>query len=232
VHFASRLAMDIDGLGEKLVDQLVEHHLVETVADLYELTVVQVAGLERMAEKSAQNLIRAIEESKHTTFPRFLYALGIREVGEATALALARHFGNLDALMAAGEDDLMQVEDVGPVVAAYVVAFFRAEHNLEVIERLRKLGVSWPDLTEAGTDRPLMGQTWVLTGTMQAFTRDEAKALLQQLGAKVSGSVSSKTRCVVVGDSPGSKLTRAQSLGVEVMNEEAFLTFLKRHGLK
>ncbi len=230
-HFASRLAMDIEGLGTKLVDQLVDTGLVESVADLFGLSVEQLAGLERMATKSAGNLVRSIENSKQTTLPRFLYALGIREVGEATALALAQHFGRLDKLMAASEAELMEVDDVGPVVAAYVHAFFKAEHNLEVIQRLQQLGVSWSDMQSSRVDQPLRGETWVLTGTLEGITRPEAKARLQKLGAKVAASVSQKTSCVVAGESAGSKLAKAHALNITVLNEAEFRRFLSDHGV-
>ncbi|GAB4359302.1 MAG: NAD-dependent DNA ligase LigA [Gammaproteobacteria bacterium] len=231
-HFASRRAMDIEGLGDKLVDQLVETGLVETVADLYDLTVEQLAGLERMGEKSARNLVNAIEASKETTLQRFLFALGIREVGEATATALASHLGSLDAIRQADEEQLQRVPDVGPVVAGHIVRFFRQPHNIEVVEALIDRGVHWPPVEPiVGQEAPLAGQTFVLTGTLRSMTRDEAKARLQALGAKVAGSVSRKTSYVVAGEEPGSKLAKAESLGVAVLDEAAFIALLRKHGV-
>ncbi len=224
-HFASRKAMDIDGLGEKLVEQLVERELISTVADLFSLTVEQVAGLERMGKKSAENLINALERSKQTTLSRFIYALGIREVGEATAQALATHYRDLHKLMAASAEDLQTVNDVGPVVASHIEKFFQQAHNREVIDALLDLGVtgaiSAPVAQES--EQPLVGQTWVLTGTLHTMPRDEAKALLQRLGAKVSGSVSAKTTTLLAGEKAGSKLTKAEKLGVRVITEEDFM---------
>ena len=228
-HFASRLALDIEGLGDKLVEQMTDAGLIDSVADLYRLDVGRVAGLERMGEKSAENLMAALEKSKSTTFARFIYSLGIREVGEATAASLARHFGNLDALVEADEDALTQVPDVGPVVAHHVFTFFRQPHNLEVIEGLRRGGVFWPD--EPGveiTTLPLAGQTWVLTGTLETMSRNEAKTRLTDLGAKVAGSVSAKTTRVVAGPGAGSKLDKARELGIAVMDETEFVAFLEQ----
>jgi DNA ligase (NAD+) len=225
-HFASRMAMDIEGLGDKIVDQLVEKQLVDNVADLYQLDAATLAALERMGEKSAQNLIAAIQASRSTTLPRFINALGIREVGEATALNLARHFGDLQPLLDATVEDLQAVPDVGPVVAEHVHQFFAQSHNRAVIERLRDAGVQWPKLQPA-VQAPLVGQIWVLTGTLEAMTRDEAKARLIALGAKVAGSVSAKTTTVVAGPGAGSKLERATELGIEVIDEA---TFLRRLG--
>lgn len=231
-HFASRLAMNIDGLGEKIIDQLVDQSLVQTPADLYALTAEQLAALERMGEKSAQNLVDAIAASKATTLRRFLYALGIREVGEATALALATHFGSLPPLLDADEDALKQVPDVGPVVAAAIAGFFRQPHNREVIDALLAAGVHWPDAAPApAATLPLAGQTFVLTGTLAAMDRERAKELLQSLGAKVSGSVSAKTRVVVAGEEAGSKLAKARELGVDVWDEPRFLAFLREQGI-
>ncbi len=230
-HFASRRAMDIEGLGDKLVDQLVDKGLVKDVADLYELDEATLAGLERMGEKSAANLKAAIEKSKHTTLARFLYALGIREVGEATAQALAGHFGSLEKLMSADEAALQAVPDVGPVVAAHILAFFRQRHNRDIIRRLRRLGVHWEEAAAPPReDLPLAGKTFVLTGTLSSMTRDEAKARLQALGARVSGSVSRRTDCVVAGADPGSKYDKARELGVEIIDESRFLALLSRHG--
>lgn len=220
-HYASRRAMDIEGLGDKLVDQLVEAGLVDHVDDLYRLTPAQVASLERMGEKSAQNLIEAIDRSRQTTLERFIFALGIREVGEATARALALHFGDLAPLMQADEEALQQVPDVGPIVARHVVSFFHQPHNREVIDRLLAAGIEWEaiEVTPAG-EQPLAGRTYVLTGTLESMTRDEAKARLMALGAKVSGSVSKKTTAVIAGAEAGSKLAKAESLGVEILSEE------------
>jgi len=231
-HFASRRAMDVDGLGDKLVDQLVDCGLIDDIAGLYSLTVEQVAGLERMAEKSASNLIAALEKSKHTSLNRFLFALGIRDVGEATALTLANYYGKLEAVMEADEESLLQVPDVGPIVAAHIYNFFREQHNLDVIKKLRKAGVNWPDIEVAERgEQPLAGQTWVLTGALSTLTRDEAKAGLQALGAKVAGSVSKKTSVVVAGEAAGSKLDKAQELGIEVMDEDALLKLFNEHGV-
>lgn len=228
LHFASRRAMDIEGLGDKLVEQLVGKALVHNVADLYDLTGEQLAGLERMGEKSAENVIAAIENSKNTTLPRFLYALGIREVGEATALALARYFGNLDDLMHATPEALEQVPDVGPVVARHVHGFFAEPHNRKVLGQLHKTGIRWPALASSA-HLPLQGKIFVLTGTLESMTRDEAKERLETLGAKVSGSVSAKTDYVVVGADPGSKLAKAKKLNIAVMEEPEFLAFLNRY---
>ncbi len=225
-HFASRRAMDIEGLGDKLVDQLVEKGLVHGVADLYQLTLEQLAELERMGRKSAENLLQALETSKHTSLPRFLYALGIREVGEATALALAQHFGDLPPIIAADADVLQTVPDVGPVVAQHIVAFFHEEHNREVIAKLQAAGVRWPVLERRVQLLPLAGKTFVLTGTMQAMSREVAKEKLQALGAKVAGSVSAKTSYVVVGEEAGSKLDKARELGIAMLDETAFLKLL------
>ncbi|MGD9662547.1 MAG: NAD-dependent DNA ligase LigA [Porticoccaceae bacterium] len=227
-HFASRKAMDIDGLGDKLVEQLVDAGLVHSVADLYQLDKSQVASLERMADKSADNLLAAIEASKNTTLPRFLYALGIREVGEATAQALATHFTSLEALAGASEEALQEVDDVGPVVAYFVREFFDASDNLAIIEALRSAGVHWPPMVKPDeASQPLKGQTWVLTGTLETMGRAEAKDRLVALGAKVSGSVSASTHTVVAGPGAGSKLTKAESLGIRVLDETAFLNFLQ-----
>jgi DNA ligase (NAD+) len=227
-HFAARRAMDIDGLGEKLIDQLVERELVKSPADLYELSHEQLAGLERMADKSAANLCAAIEKSQTTTLARFLYALGIPEVGEATAQQVAAEFGDLDAVMAADEERLQQVPDVGPIVAGHIAGFFREGHNRTVIARLRENGVHWPAPTHAPVARPLVGQTFVLTGTLESMTRDEAKESLQRLGAKVAGSVSARTSCVVAGADAGSKLAKARELGVVVIDETQLIALLGR----
>ncbi|MGC1509526.1 NAD-dependent DNA ligase LigA [Ketobacter sp.] len=231
-HFASRKALDVDGLGDKLVEQMVDLELISQVSDLYLLTAEQVAAMERMGEKSAQNLINALEASKHTTLPRFLFALGIREVGEATALNLATHFGCLQKLQSADHETLLQVQDVGPIVADYIETFFQQAHNLDVIEKLQQAGVQWEDIEVAEQgEQPLAGQTFVLTGTLAEMTRDEAKAYLQKLGAKVSGSVSKKSSAVVAGEKAGSKLTKAESLDVPVLTESDFINLLKHHGI-
>lgn len=226
LHFVSRRAMDIEGLGDKLVEQLVERKLIETPADLYTLTLPQLSGLERMGEKSAANVMTALEKSRPTTLARFLYALGIREVGEATALALAQHFGDLDPLMQGDEATLQQVPDVGPVVAAHIAAFFRQRHNREAIKRLRAAGIAWPTVKTAQR-LPLSGKTFVLTGTLDTLTRDEAGERLRALGAKVSGSVSAKTNYLVAGAGPGSKFDKARELGVEILDETALLKMLR-----
>ncbi|SHE61359.1 DNA ligase (NAD+) [Modicisalibacter ilicicola DSM 19980] len=225
-HFASRRALDIDGLGTKLIDQLIEREWVKTPADLFHLQASELETLPRLGQKSADNLIAALEKSKRTTLPRFIYALGIREVGEATAGNLARHFGTLETLMKAGLEDLEAVEDVGPVVAAHVHAFFAEEHNRDTVAQLIQAGVTWEEAEVSARPQPLSGQTWVLTGTLESMTRDEGKARLQALGARVSGSVSRKTAGVVAGPGAGSKLAKAEELGVEVLDEKAFLARL------
>ncbi|MCC6608874.1 MAG: NAD-dependent DNA ligase LigA [Burkholderiales bacterium] len=220
LHFASRRAMDIDGLGEKLVDQLVDAGLVGTPADLYGLTLEQLSALERMGEKSARNLLAAFEKSKHTTLARFVYALGIRNVGEATAKDLADHFGTLEALLAASEAELQEVADVGPVVAESVRRFFAERHNAQVIDAMRHAGVEWPAARAARAKRgPAAGKTFVLTGTLPDMTREAAAAMIVSRGGRVSGSVSSKTDYVVAGADPGSKLAKARALGVTVLDE-------------
>ncbi len=229
LHFASRRAMDIDGLGERLVDQLVDRGLVHNPADLYRLDLATLAGLERMAEKSAGNLLAAIEKSKHTTLARFVFALGIRNVGEQTAKDLARHFGRLEALMAADEGRLTEVPDVGPVVAASIADFFREPHNREVIAKLVAAGLAWPE--GAGTAPAagaLAGKTLVLTGTLPSLGREEAKARIEAAGGKVAGSVSKKTDYVVAGAEPGSKYTKAQELGIAILDEPGLLKLLEQ----
>ncbi len=229
-HFASRRAMDIDGLGDKLIDQLVERGLVDSPADLYELTQEQLAALERMADKSAANLVEAIDRSRDTMLARFLFALGIPEVGEATAQQLALEFGDLDAVIAADEARLQEVRDIGPVVAGHVAAFFREPHNREIIKRLRDNGVRWPTgRPRERAAQPLAGQSFVLTGALESMTRDDAKTRLQALGARVTGSVSAKTSCVVAGADPGSKLAKARELGIEVIDEAGLLALLEKH---
>ena len=227
-HFASRRAMDIEGLGDKRVDQLIEAGLVEHVDDLYKLTVEQLAGLDRMGEKSARNLVASLEKSKDTTLRRFVYALGIREVGEATARVLALHFGTLDNLKHAAVDQLEAVRDVGPVVAQYVHDFFRQPHNLAVIDNLIHAGVHWQESEpEEAAPAPLEGNTYVLTGALQGMTRDEAREKLQRLGARVAGSVSKKTTAVIAGEKAGSKLDKARKLGIEILDEKALLVLLE-----
>ena len=229
LHFASRRAMDIEGLGEKLVDQLVDRGIVHTPADLYHLDLATLAGLERMAEKSAGNLLAAIAKSKRTTLARFIYALGIPNVGEATAKDLARHFGSLDALLAADVEALQAVPDVGPVVAQAIVDFLAEAHNRQVIEALRAAGVHWPEEARlAKPHGPLAGKTFVLTGTLPNLTRDQAQALIEAAGGKVSGSVSKKTDYVVAGSDPGSKLDKAQALGIAVLDEAGLRELLGR----
>jgi DNA ligase (NAD+) len=225
-HFASRRAMDIDGLGDKLVDQLVERRLIADVGDLYALTYRQLARLPRLGDKSAQNVVAAVAGSKATTLARFLYALGIREVGEATARALAGHFRDLEPLIAADAARLQEVPDVGPVVAAQVAAFFREPRNRRVIAKLRKAGVRWPR-GKAPRRGPLAGKSFVLTGALDRLTREEAAARLLTLGATVSDSVSAGTSYVVVGRDPGSKLDRARQLGVPRLGEAAFLRLIR-----
>jgi DNA ligase (NAD+) len=227
-HFAGRRAMDIEGLGDKIIEQLVEQDLVKSPADLYTLTTEQLSGLERMGEKSAAKLVQAIDKSRDTTLPRFLFALGIRDVGEATALALAQHFGKLDKLLTASADEIQQVQDVGPVVAAHVAAFFASADHRKVIARLQKEGVTWPDVARPSVaGQPFAGMTFVITGTLDSMSREEAQEALIPLGAKVSGSVSRKTRYVVAGADPGSKLKKANELGVEVLDEAKFVELLK-----
>jgi len=220
-HYGSRRAMDIEGLGEKLVDQLVDRDMVHTLDDIYRLHLEQLTGLKRMGEKSARNLLDGIERSKRTTLANFVYALGIREVGESTARALAGHFGNLDSIMAADAQGLQRVADVGPVVAQYVATFFQQSHNREVIRSLRELGVNWPD-SEPAAPRgdALGGRTYVVTGTIEGLTREDIKQRLLALGATVSGSVSKKTTAVIAGENPGSKFRKAENLGVPIIGAD------------
>ncbi|MBU3003558.1 NAD-dependent DNA ligase LigA [Paraglaciecola arctica] len=223
-HFASRKAFDIDGLGDKIIEQLVDQKLVKTPADFFELELVQIANLERMGEKSAANLIQSLENSKHTTLAKFIYSLGIREVGEATAANLAAHYCELDAIKQADLDSLQEVSDVGGIVAQHLVNFFAEEHNVQVIEELIAAGITWPKIEKVEIESlPLAGQTFVLTGTLEQMDRNTAKATLQGLGAKVAGSVSAKTSCVVAGEKAGSKLAKAETLGIKVMNEQQML---------
>lgn len=225
-HFASRKAMDIEGLGDKLVEQLDDKGLVKTVADIYALKAADIADLERMGEKSAQNLVKALEKSKSTTLPRFLYALGIREVGEATARSLANHFRTLDAIEQADEEALQETPDVGPIVASHIASFFRQEHNIEVLQGLIAAGVHWPAIEKpGGAAQPLGGKTFVLTGALSS-PREQIKAQLETLGAKVAGSVSGKTDYVVAGEAAGSKLAKAQDLGIEILDEQQLLEMI------
>ncbi len=233
LHFAGRRAMDVEGLGDKLVDQLVDGGLFRTLPELYTLGLAKLAALERMAEKSAANLLAGLEKSKRTTLARFLYALGIRHVGETTAKDLARHFGGLDRLMTASAEQLLEVNDVGPVVATSIRAFFDQPHNVEVVEQLRAAGIQWPEHEGAALDdapKPLAGKTLVLTGTLPVLTRDEAKALIEAAGGKVAGSVSKKTSYVVAGEEAGSKLDRARELGVTVLDEAGLRALLDAGG--
>jgi DNA ligase (NAD+) len=227
LHFAQRRALDIEGLGEKLVDQMVDAGIIRTLPDLYRLGLANLIALERMGDKSAQNVLAALEKSKATTLPRFLYGLGIRHVGESTARDLARHFGKLDAIVEASVEQLLQVPDVGPVVAESIHAFFQQAHNREVIEQLRACGVHWEEFEPvAQPPKPLSGKTVVLTGTLPTLSREEAKELLEAAGAKVAGSVSKKTDYVVAGAEAGSKLEKAQALGVAVLDEDGLRQLL------
>ncbi|MFA6120664.1 MAG: NAD-dependent DNA ligase LigA [Sideroxydans sp.] len=224
LHFAGRRAMDVEGLGDKLVEQLVDENIIRSLPDLYRLDVATLAALDRMADKSAQNIVDALEKSKRTTLNRFLFSLGIRHVGETTAKDLARHFGKLDSIMLADAESLLAVPDVGPVVAQSLVAFFAEAHNREVVQQLRELGVQWDEHDGVSTQvLPLTGKTFVLTGTLASLSRDEAKSRLEALGAKVAGSVSKKTDCVVAGTEAGSKLDKARELNVPVWDEAALL---------
>lgn len=225
-HFASRKAMDIDGLGDKLVEVLVDEGLINDAADLFQLTIEQLSALERMGEKSAANLVESLEKAKQTKFARFLYSLGIREVGEATARSLASHFLTLDALEIADEQALIEIEDVGPIVAHHVVTFFHQAHNREVIDRLFDAGIDWPEEKKQASDSVLSGKTIVLTGTLEQLSRSEAKEKLLALGAKVAGSVSKNTDYVVAGRDAGSKLNKAESLGINVVDETTLINWL------
>lgn len=221
LHFAQRRAVEVEGLGDKLVDQLVDSELVRTLPDLYRLSLSTLTPLDRMAEKSAQKLLEALQKSKETTLPRFLFGLGIRHVGEATAKELARHFGKLNAIMDASPEELLQVSDIGPIVAESLHAFFAQAHNREVIEDLRECGVCWTEAEPAPVvSKPLAGKTFVITGTLPSLSRDEARDLIEAAGGKVAGSVSKKTSFVVAGSEAGSKLERAVELGLAVLNEQ------------
>ncbi len=230
LHFAHRRAVEIEDLGDKLVDQLVDAGVIKTLPDLYRMGFTALVNLERMAEKSANNVLASIEKSKQTTLPRFLFGLGIRHVGEATAKELARHFGKMDAIMDATLEQLLQVADVGPIVAQSIRTFFDQAHNREVVEQLRACGVAWTEgEPTAGASLPLAGQTFVLTGTLPTLSRDQAKDMLEALGAKVAGSVSKKTHCVVAGAEAGSKLDKAQELGIQVLDEAGLLALVASH---
>ena len=229
LHFAQRRAVEVEGLGEKLVDQLVDGEVIKTLPDLYRLGLATFAALDRMADRSARNIVDSLQKSKQTTLPRFLYGLGIRHVGEATAKALARHFGKLDAIMAAAQDELVGVADVGPIVAKSLRTFFDQGHNREVVEQLRACGITWDEGEPAGqAPKPLTGRTFVITGTLPTLGRDEARDLLEAAGAKVAGSVSKKTSYVLAGADAGSKLEKARELGVQVIDENAMKELL--HG--
>lgn len=236
-HFSSRKALDIDGLGTKIIEQLVDAELIKTPADLFSLTQAQLMGLERMGEKSATKLLAALDVARATTLSRFLYALGIREVGEATANNLAQHYLTLDAVMNATVESLLTVPDVGEIVAKHVYYFFRQTDNQAVVQSLVTpkdqggCGLHWPEIVPlAVEEQPLAGQTFVLTGTLSQLSRNDAKAALQALGAKVAGSVSSKTSCVVAGEAAGSKLVKAQELGIKIMDEDELVALLAKHG--
>ena len=230
-HFSSRKAHDIDGLGDKLVEQLVDENLIHTPADLFTLTEIQISIMDRMGQKSAKNLINALETAKNTSLAKFIYALGIREVGEATAANLANHFCTLTAIQTASFEQLQTVSDVGGVVAKNIVNFFKEEHNVKVVSALAEL-MSWPDIIVKSADElPLAEQVFVLTGTLTQMGRSEAKAALQSLGAKVSGSVSKNTHFVVAGEKAGSKLVKAQDLGVGVLTEDELVDLLATHGV-
>ena len=227
-HFASRRALDIEGLGDKLIDQLVELGMIATPADLYALRPEQLAQLDRMGEKSAARVLAALDRSRRTTLPRFLHALGIRDVGETTAAGLAAHFGSVEALRSASMEQILEVPDVGPVIAAHVHGFFAAPANRAVIERLIAAGVNWPEHAPAErSSRPLNGVAVVLTGTLATMTREAATEALQALGAKVSGAVSKRTRYLVAGAEAGSKLARARELGVTILDEVGLQTLLR-----
>ncbi len=228
-HFASRKALDIEGLGDKLVEQMVELKIIQSIGDLYHLELSQLAALDRMAQKSAANLLESLEASKATTLGRFIFALGIREVGEATAEALANYFRDLDSIIAADIDALQQVEDVGPVVAANLVQFFDQQQNLDIVQGLIEQGIHWPSIAvpEATENLPLRGKTFVITGTMQGLSRDQAAAQLRARGAKVSSSVSARTSAVIAGEKPGSKVSKAEALGVDVMDQVQFEALIK-----
>ena len=226
-HFASRRAMNVDGLGDKLVEQLVDEGLIHTIADLYHLDVESLVKLERMAEKSAKNLVASLQQSKQTTLARFVFSLGIHSVGETTAQTLANHFATLKKIMNADEEKLLEVPDVGPIVAGNLTTFFKQTHNIEVVNQLLEVGIKWPKIEKKSADeQPLAGKSFVVTGTLETMGRNDAKTALQELGAKVSGSVSKKTDYVVVGSNPGSKATKASDLGISILDEQALIKLL------
>jgi DNA ligase (NAD+) len=231
LHFVSRRAMDIEGLGDQLVEQLVDKHIIATAADLYKLGLTSLAALDRMADKSAQNVLKALDKSKSTTLARFIYALGIRHVGESTAKELARHFGSLDALLHASEQQLLDVEDVGPVVARSIMMFVSDPSNLELIEQLRAAGITWAEGPSESRPKPLLGKTFVLTGTLPDLSRDEAAEMIEAAGGKVAGSVSKKTSYVVAGEDAGSKLAKAQELGVPIIDEAGLIKIIAGQNL-
>jgi len=233
LHFAGRRAMDVEGLGDRLVEQLVDGGVIRALPDLYQLGVAQLAALERMADKSAANLVASLEKSKRTTLARFLYALGIRHVGETTAKDLARHFGSLERVLQASLEQLLEVPDVGPVVAQSIRAFFDQPHNVEVVQQLRSAGIGWDEHAGTAADaapKPLAGMTFVLTGTLPTLSRDSAKELIEAAGGKVAGSVSKKTSYVVAGEEAGSKLDKARELGLTVLNEAGLRGLLAQCG--
>lgn len=225
-HFASRKAMDIDGLGDKLVEALVDQGYIKSVADLFKLTRYQIASMERMAEKSADNLLGSLEKAKSTKLSNFIYSLGIREVGETTARTLSNTFGTLDKIRTASIEELLAVQDIGPIVANHIVSFFEQAHNNDIIDELLDAGITWPDIVVDESSKTLQGKTFVITGTLSQMSREEAKEKLLAMGAKVSGSVSKKTYCVIAGEAAGSKLKKAEELGITVMNEQAFIDML------
>jgi len=227
LHFVSRRAMDIEGLGEQLVEQLVDRGLVTTPADFYTLNLETLANLDRMAKKSAQNILDALEKSKTTSLARFIYSLGIRHVGESTAKSLAKHFGSLDALLASDENQILSVNDIGPVVAQSILSFFADPLNRQLIDQLRTSGIHWEEDEPEQSSDLLAGKTFVLTGTLPTLSRDDARAKIEAAGGKVAGSVSKKTSYVVAGEEAGSKLTRAEELGVAILDEEQFLKLLE-----
>ncbi|UCX04318.1 NAD-dependent DNA ligase LigA [Shewanella glacialimarina] len=227
-HFASRKALNIDGMGDKIVEQLIDKELVKSPADLFGLSASAITMLDRMAMKSATKLVAAIKDAKSTTLARFLYSLGIREVGEATAANLAAHFKTIEAIRIASIEQLLDVDDVGQIVAQHISHFFAQEHNLEVVSKLLESGISWPPIEQADeSGLSLKGQTWVITGTLTQLNRNDAKAQLQALGAKVAGSVSKNTDCLVAGEAAGSKLAKAQELGVKVIDEDSLIAILQ-----
>lgn len=225
-HFVSRKAMDINGLGDKVIELLLNENLLKDITGIYQLQAEQLAILPRLGEKSSKKLIEAIENSKNTTLPRFLYALGIRDVGEATARALAEHFGDLLPLMSAHESDLQSIPDIGPIVSAHIYAFFQQRHNVEIIRCLQDLGIRWEKI-EISASLPLSGQTFVITGTLESMSREQAAEALQKLGGKVTNSISTKTTALIAGENPGSKLNKARQLGIEIWDEKKFLMQLQ-----